>query len=203
MDNTDMNANFCFPIPQQLQNACVKLVPFNTVLRAPAFCAAANDDAHTYLPWGPFSTPANFVSTVIEQCTAPDLFAVLDLESTSAPDGEGEGDAGTLVGTIGNTSASHLSTEFGFTPSRASSARTTSNAARLLLHCLLDTVRGGLRQRRERTERERGGRGAHAVPRGEAAALGPGVAGVEGGGDGRERGCDQGGQSAGGVFWWR
>ncbi|KAJ7502676.1 hypothetical protein B0H11DRAFT_1799355 [Mycena galericulata] len=142
MANIDMNANFCFPIPQQLQNARVKLVPFNTALHAPAFYAAATNDVYTYLPWGPFPTPADFISTVIEQRIAPDpgiaLFAVLDLESpSSAADGDGE-----LAGTIGllNTSAPLLSTELGFviTLPRFQRTHVTSNAAGLLLHWLLD-----------------------------------------------------------------
>ncbi|KAJ7504820.1 acyl-CoA N-acyltransferase [Mycena galericulata] len=166
MANIDMNANFCFPIPQQLQNARVKLVPFNvrvsqragvntnppqTAQHAPAFYAAATDDVYTYLPWGPFPTPADFVSTVIEQRIAPDpgiaLFAILDRESVTE-DGDGA-----LAGTIGllNTSAPLLSTELGFviTLPRFQRTHVTSNAAGLLLHWLLDTpARGGLGLRR-------------------------------------------------------
>ncbi|KAJ7502679.1 hypothetical protein B0H11DRAFT_2188462 [Mycena galericulata] len=119
MDNTDMNANFCFPISQQLQNTCVKLVPFNTALRAPAFCAAANDDAHTYLPWGPPRT-----SSPPSSSSAPC--------PTSSPS------------SISNPRRPQTARE-----TRGRSARTTSNAAGLLLHWLLDTpVHGGLGQRR-------------------------------------------------------
>ncbi|KAJ7870147.1 hypothetical protein B0H14DRAFT_3107131 [Mycena olivaceomarginata] len=91
------DVNFCFPIPQQLENERVKLVPFIQVFN--------------YLLLGPFTTAADFVATLITARIQPDpgnvLFAVFDKTAAGAPQ---------LAGIIGflDTSAVHLCTEIGF-----------------------------------------------------------------------------------------
>ncbi|KAJ7722902.1 acyl-CoA N-acyltransferase [Mycena maculata] len=141
----DINANFCFPL---LQNERVKLVPFLASTHADAFCTSADDALFAYLPWGPFATAEDFISTVLEKRIRPDpgiaLFAVID--QTSAE----------LAGTIGlfSTSALHPNSEIGFimfiiTLPRFQRTHVASNAAGLLLHFLLDApAAGGLGLRR-------------------------------------------------------
>ncbi|KAJ7194859.1 acyl-CoA N-acyltransferase [Mycena pura] len=144
------DVNFCFPVPPTLQNGRVKLVPFIPSEHADAFFAVAgtHPELFEYLPWGPFATTQDFVSTVIEQRIQPDrgmiLFAVFD---TSAP-GEPQ-----LAGTIGllDTSPANLSTEIGFVITLPQFQRThvTSNAAGLLLRWTLNgSADGGLSLRR-------------------------------------------------------
>ncbi|KAJ7444607.1 acyl-CoA N-acyltransferase [Mycena galericulata] len=140
----DVNANFCFPVPQVLENARVKLVTFSTSVHADAFCAGANDALFTYLLSGPFATTQAFIYSV-ETRVKPDpgrvLFAVIDVES------------GEFAGTIGliNTDAANLCTEVGFiiTLPRFQRTHVTSNAAGLLLRWVLDApAAGGLGLRR-------------------------------------------------------
>ncbi|KAJ7722896.1 acyl-CoA N-acyltransferase [Mycena maculata] len=120
---TSLVFNFCFRLPEQLENERVKLVPFA----------------------GPFATAEDFISTVLEKRIRPDpgiaLFAVIDQASAE------------LAGTIGvlSTSALHLTSEIGFiiTLPRFQRTHVTSNAAGLLLHFLLDVpAAGGLGLRR-------------------------------------------------------
>ncbi|KAF8176347.1 acyl-CoA N-acyltransferase [Mycena galopus ATCC 62051] len=145
------DVNFCFPIPSNLENGRVKLVPFIPFEHADTFFAAAgpHPDLFAYLPWGPFSSAQDFVSTLIEQRIQPDrgmvLFAVFD---TSVSGAEPQ-----LAGTIGllDTSAANLSTEIGFviTLPRFQRTHVTSNAAGLLLQWTLNTsAEGGLGLRR-------------------------------------------------------
>ncbi|KAJ7040923.1 acyl-CoA N-acyltransferase [Mycena alexandri] len=140
--------NFCFPVPPDLQSDRVKLVPFIPSEHADAFfaIAGAHPELFTYLPWGPFATAHDFVSTVIEQRIQPSpgmvLFAVFD--TTVGPQ---------LAGIIGllDTSAANLSTEIGFviTLPRFQRTHVTSNAAGLLLRWALELpAEGGLGLRR-------------------------------------------------------
>ncbi|KAJ6606885.1 acyl-CoA N-acyltransferase [Mycena sp. CBHHK59/15] len=137
--------NFCFPVPEQLQNERVKLTPFIPSEHAEPFFAAAstNDNLFAYLPWGPFASAKDFVATVIDGRIQPDpgmlLFAVFTADE--------------LAGIIGllDTSATNLSTEIGFviTLPRFQRTHVTSNAVGLLLHCALDApAAGGLGLRR-------------------------------------------------------
>ncbi|KAJ7303767.1 acyl-CoA N-acyltransferase [Mycena albidolilacea] len=141
------DVNFCFPVPPNLQNDRVKLVPFFPSEHADAFFAAAgaHPELFTYLTFG----AQDFVTTVIEQRIQPDrgtvLFAVFDTSVAGA--------APQLAGTIGllDTSAANLSTEVGFviTLPRFQRTHVTSNAAGLLLQWALETPEaGGLGLRR-------------------------------------------------------
>ncbi|KAJ7722892.1 acyl-CoA N-acyltransferase [Mycena maculata] len=140
----DINANFCFPLPRQLQNERVKLVPFLASTHAAAFCAGVEDGIFSYLSFGPLATVDDFIS-ILDTRVRPDpgtaVFAVIDKAS------------GELAGTIGvvNTSTLHLKCEIGFiiTLPRFQRTHVTSNAAGLLLHFLLDApAQGGLGLRR-------------------------------------------------------
>ncbi|KAF7369261.1 hypothetical protein MVEN_00253800 [Mycena venus] len=144
------DVNFCFPVPANLKNDRVGLVPFIPSEHADAFFAAAGirPELFTYLPWGPFDTAQEFVSTVIEKRIQPDrgmiLFAVFDTSTPGKPQ---------LAGIIGllDTSAANLSTEIGFVITLPQFQRThvTTNAIGLLLHWTLDaSLEGGLGLRR-------------------------------------------------------
>ncbi|KAJ7097528.1 acyl-CoA N-acyltransferase [Mycena epipterygia] len=144
------NVNFCFPVPQELQNDRVKLVPFVPSEHADAFFAAVSghDALFNYLPWGPFASAQDFLATVVEGRIQPDpgmvLFAVFDKTPPGGPQ---------LAGTIGllETSVAHLNTEIGFviTLPRFQRTHVTSSAAGLLLHFALDLpAAGGLGLRR-------------------------------------------------------
>ncbi|KAJ7794753.1 hypothetical protein B0H14DRAFT_3093722 [Mycena olivaceomarginata] len=141
------DVNFCFPVPPNLQNDRVKLVPFIPSEHADAFfaVAGAHPELFTYLTFG----AQDFVTTVIEQRIQPDrgivLFAVFDTSVAGA--------APQLAGTIGllDTSAANLRTEVGFviTLPRFQRTHVTSNAAGLLLQWALETPEaGGLGLRR-------------------------------------------------------
>ncbi|KAJ7614792.1 acyl-CoA N-acyltransferase [Roridomyces roridus] len=138
-------SNFCFPVPEKLEGALVKLVPFLVASHAEAFCASSDDALFSFLPWGPFSSTEEFVSTVlgerINNNPSIALFAVIDKAT------------GSLAGTIGLLDASpvHLCAEIGFVITLKSFQRThvTSHAIGLLLHWMLDTpAQGGLGLRR-------------------------------------------------------
>ncbi|KAJ7489091.1 acyl-CoA N-acyltransferase [Mycena latifolia] len=139
------DVNFCFPIPEQLENDRVKLVPFVPSEHADAFFAAvrAHDALFTYLPWGPFASADDLLATLVLGRIQPDpgsvLFAVLDKTAPGGPQ---------LAGTIGllDTSPANLSTEVGFviTLPRFQRTHVTSGAAGLLLRFALDTL--GLRR---------------------------------------------------------
>ncbi|KAJ7687697.1 acyl-CoA N-acyltransferase [Mycena rosella] len=142
--------NFCFPVPQLLENDRVKLVPFLPSEHADAFFAAirAHDALFTYLPWGPFASVDDLLATLIVGRIQPDpgsvLFAVLDKTAPGAPQ---------LTGIIGllDTSPAHLSTELGFviTLPRFQRTHVTSGATGLLLRWALDALAaGGLGLRR-------------------------------------------------------
>ncbi|KAJ7182845.1 acyl-CoA N-acyltransferase [Mycena crocata] len=143
------DVNFCFPVPQQLQNERVQLFAFIPSEHADNILAAASghDALFDYLPWGPFPTAQDFVSTLIDGRIQPDLgmilFAVFDKASEKSE----------LAGIIGllDTSPANLSTEVGFviTLPRFQRTHVTSNAIGLLLRWALDEqAAGGLGLRR-------------------------------------------------------
>ncbi|KAK7016911.1 acyl-CoA N-acyltransferase [Favolaschia claudopus] len=143
--------NFHFPVSiEKLQNERVKLVPFVPEKHADSFFAIAGNhpELFDYMPFGPFSSAEDFVSTFVEHRILPDpaqiLFAVFDTSTASPPQ---------LAGTIGllDTSPVNLSTEIGFVITLPAFQRThiTTNAVGLLLHWTLDSPSaGGLGLRR-------------------------------------------------------
>ncbi|KAJ7779144.1 acyl-CoA N-acyltransferase [Mycena metata] len=141
--------NFCFPVPAQLQTDRVKLVPFIPSEHAEAFFAIAggHPELFTYLPWGPFATTHDFVSTVIEQRIQPNsgmtLFAVFDTAQAVGPQL-----AGIIV--LLDTSAANLCTEIGvITLPQFQRTHVTGNAVGLLLRWALELPsEGGLGLRR-------------------------------------------------------
>ncbi|KAF7345852.1 Acyl-N-acyltransferase [Mycena venus] len=141
------DVNFCLPIPQELENERVKLVAFAPAEHADAFFTGANESLYTHLPWGPFSTAAEFRASFGPHVN-PDpsrlIFAVLDKTTADAPQ---------LAGTIGfmNTLPAHLSTEIGcvITLPRFQRTHVTANGVGLLLHLALDApAEGGFGLRR-------------------------------------------------------
>ncbi|KAJ7617311.1 acyl-CoA N-acyltransferase [Roridomyces roridus] len=138
-------SNFHFPVPEILENALVKLVPFIIAEHAETFFSGLEDSLFAYLPWGPYATTEDYVNGLIETRVRPDpgmlLFAVFDKAS------------GALAGTIGllDTSPVNLSTEVAWIITLPAFQRTyvTSNATGLLLHWVLDApAQGGLGLRR-------------------------------------------------------
>ncbi|KAJ6598163.1 acyl-CoA N-acyltransferase [Mycena vulgaris] len=137
--------NFCFPIPHQLETDRVKLVPFVPSEHADAFIAAVrgHDEVFAYLPWGPFASADDLLTTLVLGRIQPDrgsvLFAVLDKTAPGAPQ---------LAGTIGflDTSPANRSTEIGFviTLPRFQRTHVTSGAVGLLLRFALEGL--GLRR---------------------------------------------------------
>ncbi|KAJ7176862.1 acyl-CoA N-acyltransferase [Mycena filopes] len=142
---TAHDPNFCFPVPAALQNERVKLVPFIPSEHADAFIATAgaHPDLFTYLPFGPFPTAQDFISTLIEQRIQPSramvLFAVFDLLGDTQPQMAG------IIGLL-DTSPENLSTEIGFVVTLPQFQRThvTANAVGLLLRWTLEDL--GLRR---------------------------------------------------------
>ncbi|KAJ7625910.1 acyl-CoA N-acyltransferase [Roridomyces roridus] len=137
--------NFCFPVPDKLEGALVKLIPFVASSHAEAFCANSDDALFSFLSWGAFTSTDDVISTVLEggmnNNPSIALFAVIDKATDS------------LAGTIGmlDTSPVHLCAEIGFVITFQKFQRTyvTTDAIGLLLHWMLDTPeQGGLGLRR-------------------------------------------------------
>ncbi|KAJ7444606.1 acyl-CoA N-acyltransferase [Mycena galericulata] len=133
-----VNASFCFPIPQELENDHVTLVPFNSS-HAEAFRASASDALFTY--FSSVGTASEFIANIETWRTKNmALFAVVDRKSAE------------LAGIVDlhYASTANLSAELGIvTLPRFQRTHVTSNAAGLLLHWALDTpAAGGLGLRR-------------------------------------------------------
>ncbi|KAJ6506200.1 acyl-CoA N-acyltransferase [Mycena vitilis] len=139
MANSNINWNFCFPIPGEMKNERVKLVPFD---HSDAFVAGADETMFTYVA---ITKASDLISLVIDKHRATSdpgtaFFAVLDLAS---------GEVAGLVN-LHKTSPASLSAEIGImTLPRFQRTHVTSNAAGLLLHWVLDApAEGGLGLRR-------------------------------------------------------
>lgn len=107
------NADFCFPI-KRLENSRVALEPFNVAKHASSFVEGCKDhpELFNYLPYGPFSTTAEFeifYQSRVEHNPAEALFAIF----TKSP---GVVEQETLAGIIGllNASPGNASVELGF-----------------------------------------------------------------------------------------
>ncbi|KAJ7100827.1 acyl-CoA N-acyltransferase [Mycena belliarum] len=140
---------FWFPIPAQLENDRVKLVPFIPSEHADPLFAGfqAHDTLFAYLLWGPFASAEDLLTTLVDRVTADPaslLFAVFHKKAQGGP---------ALAGIIGlfETSPESLATELAFLITLPQFQRThiTSNAIGLLLRWTLDTpAAGGLGLRR-------------------------------------------------------
>ncbi|KAJ7485953.1 acyl-CoA N-acyltransferase [Mycena latifolia] len=140
--------NFCFPVPEELRSARVRLTPFVPETHAAPFFAGvqAHPEIFTYLSWGPFTSAQNVAENFIEARVQPDagvlLFTVWDISNgTSLPDSHVE-EGGAFAGVIGvlGTSPAELTTEIGFVVTLPRFRRThiTSHVIGLLLHWALD-----------------------------------------------------------------
>ncbi|KAG5645310.1 hypothetical protein DXG03_006499 [Asterophora parasitica] len=145
------DVNFCFPV-KDLESERVKLTPFVPSKHAEALYALPQP-TYDYLPYGPFATSADFVTSLIEGRIDPDrgscLFAVFD--KTKAPE-RGQAD-GALAGVIGywNGTAGNLAVEIAWVliSPRFQRTHVTSHAIGLLLRYALELPEsGGLGLRR-------------------------------------------------------
>jgi len=155
--------NFCFPIPEALENDRVKLVPFIPSKHTkPLFEAALpHPEAFHYLPVGPFTSPNDVISSFYEPIihNNPGFILFILIDKTRRPlvsDAEtreavlGEG---TIAGHMAyiNASPHNLAIEIGYILILPPFQRThvTSNAVGLMMHYALDLPgRGGLGLRR-------------------------------------------------------
>ncbi|KAF8074496.1 acyl-CoA N-acyltransferase [Lyophyllum atratum] len=147
----EYDVNFCFPV-KDLENERLKLTPFLPAKHLKEFFAIPSPSYDNF-PWGPYLTPEEFNSTLVENRIHPNpacvLFAVYD--KTKAQE-TGDVD-GALAGVIGfaDASADNLHAEIAFVliSPRFQRTHVTSNAIGLLLHYALDLPsEGGLGLRR-------------------------------------------------------
>ncbi|GAW01924.1 acyl- N-acyltransferase [Lentinula edodes] len=148
--SSEKDNNFCFPIPDALENDRVKLVPFIPSKHAEALFQAFDESTWNYLSYGPFTSTEQFVEQFWEKGMqvnpATTSFTILD--KTSPVNGE-PAIAG-LVSYI-NSSDRDACTEIGFVVILPKFQRThvTSNMVGLLMHYALDLPEeGGLGLRR-------------------------------------------------------
>ncbi|KAF5336232.1 hypothetical protein D9758_014360 [Tetrapyrgos nigripes] len=154
--NTTINAserdNFCFPIPDFLENDRVKLVPFTPSEHADKVAAASTEKRlWTYLPHGPFKDGAD----LIERFWGPVFrgnpnFLMWVIFDKTKPQANGDPSIAAIMSYI-NTVEWDLWTEIGYIVVFPEFQRThvTSNAVGLLMHYALDLPEdGGLGLRR-------------------------------------------------------
>ncbi|TRM60979.1 acyl-CoA N-acyltransferase [Schizophyllum amplum] len=144
---SSFDTNFCFPLPESIENDKVKLVPFVPSNFADEFAAASKDHPvlFTHLPYGPWQTGQEMTDAFLEPSIHRNpgvvLFAVLDKLSNNA-----------LAGTLGylNSSAVNLVTEIGYVTILPAFQRThvASNAVIVLMKYALDQPPAGLGLRR-------------------------------------------------------
>ncbi|KAK7462309.1 hypothetical protein VKT23_007910 [Stygiomarasmius scandens] len=151
-DHSSERDNFCFPIPDVLENDRVKLVPFIPSVHADKVAASSKEDRlWKYLPYGPFGHGADLVQRFWEPAFRGNpsqlLFVAFD---KTKPDENGQPSLAAIMGYI-NTAKGDLWTEIGFIVVFPEFQRThvTSNAIGLLMHYALDLPEdGGLGLRR-------------------------------------------------------
>ncbi|KAF8804150.1 acyl-CoA N-acyltransferase [Phlegmacium glaucopus] len=147
--------NFCFPLPERLENERVKLDPFIPLKHAKLIDQTIlYPEIFRYLPFGPFKSAdefMNFYETRIRKDPGYILFAIVDKtklntnlnndDAHKVPEDEGHND-GPLAGLIGfvNTSPTDLVTEVGPVMILPPFQRThiSSNATGLLLKYALN-----------------------------------------------------------------
>ncbi|KIY49605.1 acyl-CoA N-acyltransferase [Fistulina hepatica ATCC 64428] len=142
------DVNFCFPVPEKLENQRILLKPFDLVEHSAMWLNASLPFPEIYhgLSFGPFSSIAQ-QEKLLQQAIAADkarqLFVVFDKTREGTP----------IAGILGylNSSTDNLLTEIGFVIILPPFHHThvASNAVGLLMHYALDNVDdGGLGLRR-------------------------------------------------------
>ncbi|KAJ3530990.1 hypothetical protein NMY22_g8340 [Coprinellus aureogranulatus] len=89
----DREFNFCYPVPDVLQNHRIKLVPFVPSVHLEPYFAASkpHPEVYKYLPWGPFPTTSSLAESIqvrFQQEPGWLLFAIFD-KTTPSADGQG------------------------------------------------------------------------------------------------------------------
>ncbi|KAF5326742.1 hypothetical protein D9619_004680 [Psilocybe cf. subviscida] len=140
------DVNFCFPVPEKIENDRIALTPFVPVLHATLFLSQVNlfPAMFTYLPFGPFKSDSDFQSwmeTRVQHDPGCILFCVWD-KTTTVPAAAMQVEDGAFAGIIGllNSSTDTLATEIGFVMVLPPFHHThvASNATGLLLHYALE-----------------------------------------------------------------
>ncbi|KAF5361417.1 hypothetical protein D9758_006218 [Tetrapyrgos nigripes] len=146
------DANFCFPIPNALENDTIEIVPFIPSKHVEEFFSSSQDEkVWQYLPIGPFASPSEFASYWEKHIVSSDqhtLFVILD-KTTLKEDGKSPYMAG-MIGYM-NSKAVDLVTEIAFVIvfPKFQQSHVASNAVGLLMHYALDLPEnGGLGLRR-------------------------------------------------------
>ncbi|KAJ3512247.1 hypothetical protein NMY22_g15389 [Coprinellus aureogranulatus] len=137
----DREFNFCYPVPDVLQNHRVKLVPFVLSIHLDPYFAASkpHPEVYKYLPWGPFPTTSSLAESIqvrFQQEPGWLLFAIFDKMTPSA-DGQGS-----IAGIMSYqySSPANLCTEIGSAIVLPAYQRThvATNAVGLLLNYALN-----------------------------------------------------------------
>jgi len=149
---TAYDLNFCFPVPNTLENGRIRLVPFIPHIHAEQYLTEveAFPQLYDYLPYGPFRSLEEINQLLelrIRQDPASLLFAIYDISNS------GTAKHATFAGCIGylNATTENLGIEIGHILILPAFQRThvTSNSIGLLLRYALDLPSvGGLGLRR-------------------------------------------------------
>ncbi|KAK7468447.1 hypothetical protein VKT23_002960 [Stygiomarasmius scandens] len=150
--SSERDTNFCFPIPDALENDRIKMVPFVPSEHVEEVVASSQSESlWSYLTFGPFTTCSDFLEVVWEKRVlarnGETMFVIFDKTKTKE---DGTPPIAGLMGYL-DTSAWDLCTEIGFViifpPFQRS--HVASNAVGLLMHYALDLPEnGGLGLRR-------------------------------------------------------
>ncbi|KAF9066085.1 acyl-CoA N-acyltransferase [Rhodocollybia butyracea] len=149
--SSEKDTNFCFPIPDVLENEKVKVVPFIPSQHAKALVEGFDDNTWNYMSYGPFSSPEQFVKEFWEGLRAnpaATMFTIFDKVGPLALDGQP-----VIAGMVSyvHSSDKDACTEIGFVVILPQFQRThvTSCMVGLLMHYALDLPEdGGLGVRR-------------------------------------------------------
>ncbi|KAK7015202.1 hypothetical protein VNI00_019152 [Paramarasmius palmivorus] len=146
---TQKDDNFCFPIPDVLENDRVKVVPFIPAHHAQPLFSIIDIPLWQYIPFGPYTSASDMVNGLWEgrmhARSSETLFVIYD--KTQTPEETA------IVGAIGfvNASPTDLLAEIGpiIVSSQFQGKGIAVNAVGLLMHYALDLPeRGGLGLRR-------------------------------------------------------
>ncbi|KAF5349985.1 hypothetical protein D9756_009080 [Leucocoprinus leucothites] len=139
---SDFDPNFCFSVPSVLENARLRLVPWNPDAHSTSFVEKIipHPELFNWLPFGPFDSRESFDPWFhgrIQSQKSEVAFAVFDKTRNDSSDNAG------FAGMIGllNASESNISVEMGFLIILPAFHRThvASNAVGLLLQYCLNT----------------------------------------------------------------
>ncbi|KAL0581110.1 hypothetical protein V5O48_000899 [Marasmius crinis-equi] len=151
--STHRDDNFCFPIPDALENERIKIIPFIPSEHADLVFEKwkASPQLCDHLPFGPYDSLQEFISDLwegrVKNSAAEALFMIYD---KTRLDEKGKPSPAGSIAYI-NSSAEHLATEIGCIVIFPEFHRThvTTNAVGLMMHYALDLPKdGGLGCRR-------------------------------------------------------